>query len=120
MKTEIKDNKLIAEFMGDISSINAKVSFSKNCGVNDLQYHTSWDWLMPVVNKVRNITSYDRDKFDTEVIIHADKTIIRSGSYDKKPHSNLFFNKTINGDYNSMIHTYNAVLDFIKWYKIKE
>ncbi len=48
----LENNKLIAEFMGDISSMNAKVSFSKNCGVNDLQYHTSWDWLMPVVESI--------------------------------------------------------------------
>ncbi len=51
MKNFKENNKMIAEFMGDISSMNAKVSFSKNCGVNDLQYHLSWDWLMPVVDK---------------------------------------------------------------------
>ena len=51
MKNFKENNKMIAEFMGDISSMNAKVSFSKNCGVKDLQYHLSWDWLMPVVDK---------------------------------------------------------------------
>ncbi len=49
-----ENNKSIAEFMGDISSMNAKVSFSKNCGVNDLQYHLSWDWLMPVVDRIES------------------------------------------------------------------
>lgn len=33
-------NKLIAEFMGD-----------KFSDVAEMKYHTSWDWLMPVVEK---------------------------------------------------------------------
>ena len=42
----MKDNKLIAEFMGNGKEyeidINTKTLKS---------YHTSWDWLMPVVHK---------------------------------------------------------------------
>ena len=38
--------------MGDINSLDAKVSFNKNCTVDELQYHKSWDWLMPVVEKI--------------------------------------------------------------------
>ena len=60
----MESNKLIAEFMGDITSMNAKVSFSKNCGVNDLQYHTSWDWLMPVAEKI-----YKERGLDDEIIL---------------------------------------------------
>jgi hypothetical protein len=45
-------NKIIALFMGDINSLDAKVSFNKNCTVDELQYHKSWDWLMPVVEKI--------------------------------------------------------------------
>ena len=45
----MKDNKLIAEFMGVYSDENG-YDYSKigNKGIN---YHTSWDWLMPVVKK---------------------------------------------------------------------
>ena len=39
----MKDNKLIAEFMG------VKYPMLKG---SDLQYHTSWDWLMPVLKKI--------------------------------------------------------------------
>ena len=40
-------NKLIAEFMGvDYVDIDTYLENNK-----DLQYHTSWDWLMPVVQK---------------------------------------------------------------------
>jgi len=52
----MKDNKLIAEFMG-IENDNAKMrGHLYECPVtaeyvSDLEYHTSWDWLMPVVQK---------------------------------------------------------------------
>ena len=39
----MNDNKLIAEFMG------VKYPMLKG---SDLQYHTSWDWLMPVLKKI--------------------------------------------------------------------
>ena len=52
----MKNNKLIAEFMG-IESDNAKMrGHLYECPVtaeyvSTLKYHTSWDWLMPVVKK---------------------------------------------------------------------
>ena len=52
----MKDSKLIAEFMG-IESINAKMrGHLYECPVTseyvtELEYHTSWDWLMPVVEE---------------------------------------------------------------------
>ena len=54
----MKDNKLIAEFMGyDISTIASNgievVEFENNdVKVENLRYHTSWDWLMPVLSKI--------------------------------------------------------------------
>ena len=41
----MKDNKLIAEFMGVGKHYEAQSSNQFN------QYHQSWDWLMPVVEK---------------------------------------------------------------------
>ncbi len=55
---DMKENKLIAEFMGyDISTIASSgvevVEFeSKDTKVENLKYHTSWDWLMPVIREV--------------------------------------------------------------------
>ena len=50
-----ENNKMIAEFMGNSKEyeidINTKTLKS---------YHTSWDWLMPVVNKIEDYLS---DKF---------------------------------------------------------
>jgi len=134
------NNKLIAEFMGGKLSAHspnlinipqtigdAKIHCVKGsellpngtyslCYLHELKYHSSWDWLMSVVNKIRTIASWDRDKFDTEVIIKGDRTIIKSGGYGEKEHGELFFNKTFFGGFNSNDHTYNAVVEFIQWY----
>jgi hypothetical protein len=49
----IEGNKLIAEFMGE--SINyeyKRASPSPRVVKRILKYHTSWDWLKPVVDKI--------------------------------------------------------------------
>ena len=57
----MKDNKLIAEFMGvkpTKSELGRKVYYDshedKYVGL-DLQYDTSWDWLMPVLIEIERI-----------------------------------------------------------------
>jgi hypothetical protein len=60
----MKENKLIAEFMGletitigRLKSIlrqnreNGFIHTPQACIVDELKYDTSWDWLMPVINK---------------------------------------------------------------------
>ena len=44
------NNKLIAEFMGVYSEENG-YDYTK-IGNKGVCYHTSWDWLMPVVQKI--------------------------------------------------------------------
>ena len=49
----MKNNKLIAEFMR-LKKHN-KTEFLHNnliCSYKTMEYHTSWDWLMPVVEKI--------------------------------------------------------------------
>ncbi len=67
----MNNNKLIAEFMGwDIESpttIPSNLHLSNleldNDEVLEYKYHTSWDWLMPVVEKIgdENLLSIDID-----------------------------------------------------------
>ena len=45
MTTE--NNKLIAEFMG-VDQVDIDTWLETN---SNLHYHTSWDWLMPVIDK---------------------------------------------------------------------
>jgi hypothetical protein len=58
-----KNNKLIAEFMG-LDSFKDSLASLHQGNINldvDLyeqsQYHTSWDWLMPVINKIKSMNS---------------------------------------------------------------
>ena len=53
----MENNKLIAEFMG-IKSTNGLVFQDANTKeFHAIKYHTSWDWLMPVVQKIEDYLS---------------------------------------------------------------
>ena len=56
----MKENKLIAEFMGVVFHDDDNQYYNSDglyIGLN-LQYHTSWDWLMPVIEEIDH-TSYE-------------------------------------------------------------
>ena len=54
------NNKLIAEFMGHKINFGFKeqgVLFSgQHINVEKLLYHTNWNWLMPVIEKILDIS----------------------------------------------------------------
>lgn len=74
MKT---DNELIAEFMGGHQNAegrwyNVTDKQRKQGGYylpDGFEYHTSWDWLMPVVEKIATIHSKNPKVFKGEDII---------------------------------------------------
>jgi hypothetical protein len=49
----MKDNKLIAEFM----ELNIGKGVQADYTEHELKYDKSWDWLIPVINKIRSIDS---------------------------------------------------------------
>ena len=55
----MNDNKLIAECMGLQFSKGEYYRPLYNSGdwipENELQYHTSWDWLMPVIEEIDHL-----------------------------------------------------------------
>jgi len=61
----MEDNKLIAEFMGLDSFKDSLASLHQgkiNVDVDvyeQAEYHKSWDWLMPVVEKILDISFQD-------------------------------------------------------------
>ena len=80
----MKENKLIAEFM-DYDNVDEMFPFD-----GDLHYHSSWDWLMPVVEECR---LESRCKYDTDA------------NWDKIHWALEEVNKE---------ETYKAVVEFIK------
>lgn len=62
-KEIIAGNKIIAEFMGDEIETNYKWVNRKK-GVTGLWFHSDWDWLMPVVEK---ITKIEDGKFSVSI-----------------------------------------------------
>ena len=52
----MNNNKLIAEFIGHEPIVKGndvyyELNHIRLTSADDLRYHTSWDWLMPVVQK---------------------------------------------------------------------
>ena len=85
----MKENKLIAEFMGYELVGN---TYSKNNGMNwfiEPQYHKDWNWLMPVVDKMNTTELWDE--------------------YDISYLATYLVSVDINA-------TYNAVVEFINEY----
>ena len=51
IKTMENNNKLIAEFMG-VDQVDIDYAFNEH---GQLKYHLSWDWLMPVIEKITEL-----------------------------------------------------------------
>ena len=96
-------NKLIAEFMG-IENTNGLVFQDANTKeFHSIKYHTSWDWLMPVVEKIENDKRYDVNILQYGTIICDNQIEIINNI------ANISFDRKIE-------HTYDAIVQFIKEY----
>jgi hypothetical protein len=105
-----ENNKLIAEFMGFKRKGNSHiillkdgfVPFERNVG--HLEFHTSWDWLMPVVQKIDEMgynVHISRISCKITPILENDNVITSfvCGNVDKK-----------------IKLVYDTVVEFTKWY----
>ena len=74
----MEDNKLIAEFMGVEKTYNPSTEKVLSYAVNDdvqclpheLQYHTEWNWLMPVGEKIDAMFGEDDEVDDAINRVH--------------------------------------------------
>ena len=91
----MKDNKLIAEFMGFHRTEKGYIVGGLGNGTfgfaEELMFHTSWDWLMPVVAKC---TELNDDEFDNQSIAWA---LLSDSIIDAYDHV-VEFIKTYNDD----------------------
>ena len=111
----MKDNKLIAEFMGDTLPLNTGMMGLSEADIQDLEnlkYHESWDWLMPVVERINNTHS---DNYGNHYSFQ-----IGNGFVWVDPHmgSRIFFsgNDIDHKDEPMISKVYRGVVEFIKQY----
>jgi hypothetical protein len=98
----MKDNKLIAEFMGIVYPMlqDAIVINCEVFQVEELKYHESWDWLMPVVVKC--------------FAIHDDEEFMYEKWTEKADNLNYRLNNALLEI--NIQSLYEAVVEFIKEY----
>jgi hypothetical protein len=101
-------NRLIAEFMG--KTYHPKLE--KTSGINDLYYHSSWDWLMPVLEKISRIT-IEWENSDDRTDTYYPRTFGMLNEETGKPMVRFNGNFVHEAD-TLMEATYLAVVDFIK------
>ena len=105
----MNNNKLIAEFMGMELGDDKTMYYddAENLHpptrVNELKYHESWDWLMPVVEKIESL--------GYEFFIVEDRIKIAHNTDDS---IDTIINFTLGGSKKDA--TYKAVVEFIKTY----
>lgn len=143
MKNNIENNKLIAEFMGMKSHFKkgglTKVYLNgENVGIEqdwecyypklnksitpiEMKYHNSWDWLMPVVEKIETLFN---DGIDVDIF--SDGTVITQHRFEENEYltegEEIVRLTKAEIEFDTKIeHTYQAVVEFIKWYNpVKE
>ena len=116
MKNIIENIKLVGEFMGWKENKDMKVklisggitnNFQKNdeaCIPEAMCYHSSWDWLMEVVEKIEDLSKegetymFSITKFSVRVIYKGSRIV------------------DLPIDNTKIEAVYNACVEFIKWY----
>ena len=96
-----ENNKLIAEFM-IVDQIDVDTWLDKN---EELNYNSSWDWLMPVVEKIESLD-----------IVCFEKNLQEEGDYQAlfTKGEDIFICHYAD---TSIEATYKAVVEFIKQHK---
>lgn len=111
-KQIIEGDKLIAEFMGiSLSKQKMELVWKKGCLIDEatLSYHSSWDWLMPVVEKIESLNctvgifTGKNNKLHC-MIVHFNET----NTFDKKFQS---VNEV------KIEAVWLVIVEFLNWYK---
>ena len=115
MNNTNENNKLIAQFMQlELISnkeyeikrkdmIKQNIAYDLPLTLDDLKYHSSWDWLMPVIEKIESYERYDVNILQYGTIIYDNQKEMVNNIAD------ISFDTKIE-------HTYDAIVKFIKYY----
>lgn len=135
MKTKeeiVESNKLIAKFMGvrpektkftenwyDGQELkDAGLPFSPGIhgnGTDTLKFYSSWDWLMPVVEKIENLDQDKRVTHMYSVEISGNGTSIQPSIWG----GDRWLIRH-NSNNNRLPNTYRSIVEFIVWYNKKQ
>ena len=137
-QTVLKGNKLIAEFMGaEILSPKTQFTyydfgekwydlngyiFQQKIHDNSLRYHLSWDWLMPVVEKIATIPTNYPDgiyKYMVNVELNPITGVEIKDMYKINFNSEKGFEILIHEN-DFITNVWLAVVEFIKWYNLNK
>jgi hypothetical protein len=116
----MKENKLIAEFMGLLHVDDDKymnnlremksngIFFEQGYMTSELMYDTDWNWLMDVVDKIESFVDDDKCAKYNFIIEQSFVEIIDNNTSDT----------IVETDEETKIESiYQAVIKFIKWYE---
>jgi len=111
---EIKENAiLIANFEGyraENESFYGSIFYSDNNERTaiDTAYHNSWNWLMPVIEKIDDILH------DWLIKTHEGEDTIEKW-YEAYPHFHLEYKEDTVCVSTNILEVYKEVIEFIKW-----
>jgi hypothetical protein len=142
MMDNIENNKLITEFVGNIIRDNiVYFPMLQECKVDELEYDSSYDWLMSVIDFIEELGSYSvmgRKLYSTVKFSRNNVEIYFSPNQDLQLHLQFITGKV---NKNTWRHTmykhhiikqfdfkthgkqrglYEAIVEFIKWYNKNE
>lgn len=118
-------NKLIAKFMGETKYKDEEAwsitrhgyltvhgDFKTKFRASELKYHKSWDWLMPVVEKIEEIAADN----STETIKYHRFCVDMSGCFCSitDNQEDVLISESDGGT--KLKSTFLAVVEFIEWY----
>jgi hypothetical protein len=119
----LEGNKLIAEFMGGEFKEDLPYTFAKSGWLKtpandhqtiaqdyDFRYHKSWDWLMPVIEKINGLgKEYSFSIFKTYIALSVEKggRVFKDFSF---AHS-----ENITSTQTSKQAAFKLVVKFVKW-----
>ena len=108
-KSTEENNRLIAEFMGyEIDPLFTMPDGSDYN--NNALYHLSWDWLMPVVEKIESFIFKNDEYYNFQILGGCCVYVISSNGNELI---------CVDNGKSKLDCVYQAVIEFIEWYNQK-
>ncbi len=120
MKTIQENNLLIAKFMGgtitNIKGLQKPMIYPIMGGthyVDKLKYHLSFDWLMPAIEKISLLNTFNKGFMGVSTQYYK-RCIVHCYKNEQRVHTIDILDSVTNLD-----ATYQAVIQFINWYNLQ-